>query len=62
MYIGDITIRSGVRKTTSGLNLEMFDLKEAYNKSNPASAKNYLEDKGFDSKNMVVKPLNLKKT
>lgn len=61
IYIGDITIRSGVRKTTSGLNLEMFDIKEAYNKSNPASAKNYLQEKGFDIKNMVIRPINLKK-
>lgn len=61
IYVGDITIRSGVRKTGSGLNLEVFDIKEAYNKSNPSQAKNYLEDKGFDSKNMVVKPINLRK-
>lgn len=61
IYIGEITIRSGVRKTASGLNLEMFDIKEAYNKSNPASAKNYLQEKGFDTKNLVIKPLNLKK-
>lgn len=61
IYVGDITIRSGVRKSGSGLNLEVFDIKEAYNKSNPSQAKNYLEDKGFDSKNMVVKPINLRK-
>ena len=61
IYVGDITIRSGVRKTGSGLNLEVFDIKEAYNKPNPSQAKNYLEDKGFDSKNMVVKPINLRK-
>lgn len=61
VYVGDITIRSGVRKTGSGLNLEVFDLKEAYNKTNLPSAKNYLEDKGFDTKNLVVKPINLRK-
>lgn len=61
IYVGDITIRSGFRKTTSGLNLEIFDIHEAYNKSNPASARNYLEEKGVDAKNLVVMPLNLKK-
>lgn len=62
VYVGDITIRSGVRKTAAaGLNLEVFDLKEAYNKTNLPSAKNYLQDKGFDTKNMVVKPINLRK-
>lgn len=61
VYVGDITIRSGVRKTASGLNLEVFDIKEAYNKTNLPSAKNYLQEKGFDTKNMVVKPINLRK-
>jgi len=61
IYVGDITIRSGVRKTAAGLNLELFDIKEAYNKTNPASAKNYLQERGFDTKNLVIKPLNLKK-
>jgi len=61
IYVGDITIRSGVRKTASGLNLEVFDIKEAYNKPNASQAKNYLEEKGFDSKNMIVKPINLRK-
>lgn len=61
IYVGDITIRSGIRKTSSGLNLELFDIKEAYNKSNPSSAKNYLQEKGFDTKNLIVKPLNLRK-
>jgi hypothetical protein len=61
IYVGDITIRSGVRKTAAGLNLEVFDIKEAYNKTNPASAKSYLEERGFDSKNLVIKPLNLRK-
>lgn len=61
IYVGDITIRSGVRKTASGLNLEVFDIKEAFNKTNPSQAKNYLQDKGFDTKNMVVKPMNLRK-
>ncbi len=61
IYVGDITIRSGIRKTASGLNLEIFDIKEAYNKTNPTSARNYLKEKGFDTKNLVIKPLNLKK-
>jgi hypothetical protein len=61
IYVGDITIRSGFRKTTSGLNLEIFDIHEAYNKSNPASARSYLEEKGVDTKNLLVMPLNLKK-
>jgi hypothetical protein len=61
IYVGDITIRSGVRKTAAGLNLEVFDIKEAYNKTNPASAKSYLQEKGFDTKNMIVKPMNLRK-
>lgn len=61
IYVGDITIRSGTRKTASGLNLEVFDIKEAYNKSNPESAKDYLEEKGFDTKKMVVRPINLRK-
>lgn len=60
IYVGDITIRSGVKKT-SALNLDIFDIKEAYNKSNPASAKNYLQEKGFDTKNLIVKPLNLRR-
>ena len=61
IYVGDIVIRSGIRKTQSGLNLDLFDLKEAYNKTNPSSAKNYLQDRGFDTKKMVIKPLNLRK-
>lgn len=61
IYVGDITIRSGFRKTTSGLNLEVFDIQEAYNKSNPASARTYLEEKGVNTKDLIVMPLNLKK-
>lgn len=62
IYVGDITIRSGLRKTTSGLsNLDTYDIKEAYNKSNPASARSYLEEKGVDSKKLIIQPLNLKK-
>lgn len=61
IYVGEITIRSGVRKSAAGLNLEMFDIKEAYNKPNTTSAKNYLKQRGFDTKNLVIKPLNLRK-
>lgn len=61
IYIGDIIIRSGMRKTSAGLNLEVFDIKEAYNKSNPANAKSYLQQKGFDTSKMIIKPLNLRK-
>lgn len=60
IYIGDITIKSGIRKAT-GLNLELFDIKEAYNKPNMNAAKNYIQEKGFDSKNFVAKPLSLKR-
>jgi hypothetical protein len=61
IYVGDIVIRSGIRKANSGLGLEFFDIKEAYNRSNPAAAKSYLQSKGFDTKNFVVRPMNLRK-
>lgn len=59
VYIGDITIRSGTRKYTA-LGAEGFDLKEAYIKNDAASAKEFLDKNGFDSKEMVFVPFKMK--
>ena len=58
IYVGDLVIRTGLRRTSAGLQPEQFDIKEATNKSNVPAARKYLEDKGFDSKKMVVLPIN----
>lgn len=60
IYIGDITIRTGMRKYSVGLETEGFDLKEAYIKNNLAVAKEFLNTNGIDSNNMVVTPFKLR--
>jgi len=60
VYIGDITIRSGTRKYSASVNAEGFDLKEAYIKNDAASAKEFLDKNGFNSKDMVFVPFKIK--
>lgn len=60
IYIGDITIRSGMRKYSVGLETEGFDLKEAYIKNNLADAKEFLNTNGIDSNNMIITPFKLR--
>lgn len=60
IYIGDITIRSGMRKYTAGLETEGFDLKEAYIKNNLTVAKDFLDKNGIDSNDMVITPFKLR--
>ena len=60
IYIGDITIRSGMRKYTAGLETEGFDLKEAYIKNNLAVAKEFLDKNGIDSNNLIITPFKLR--
>ena len=60
IYIGDITIRSGMRKYSVGLETEGFDLKEAYIKNNLAVAKEFLNTNGIDSNNLIITPFKLR--
>lgn len=62
IYIGDITIRSGMRKYSAGLETEGFDLKEAYIKDNSKIAREFLDKNGIDSNELVVTPFKLKNT
>lgn len=59
VYIGEITIRSGMKKYGVGF-VEGFDLKEAYIKTNPADAKEFLDKNGYESSEYVVLPFKLK--
>ena len=60
VYIGDITIKSGTRKYSVGLESEGFDLKEAYIKNNAAFAREFLDKNGIDSNELIVNPFKLK--
>ncbi|MBA2404109.1 MAG: hypothetical protein H0V66_05005 [Bdellovibrionales bacterium] len=60
VYIGDITIKSGTRKYSVGLDTEGFDLKEAYIKNNAALAKEFLDKNGIDSNGLIISPFKLK--
>jgi len=58
VYIGDIVIRSGLRKYGASLNAESFDLKEIAVKNNALPAKEFLTTNGFDPQELVVLPFN----
>lgn len=61
VYIGDITIKSGMRKySAGGIETEGFDLKEAYIKDNRAVAKEFLDKNGIDTNSLIVSPFKLK--
>ena len=60
IYIGEITIRSGTRKYSLGLDVEGFDLKEAFIRKDMAQAREFLEKNGIESKYMTDVPFKIK--